>query len=515
MKKLFIAALSVILVFAACKKDDDAIGSDNRQGRPHPERPDGPGIPDVGHSPLVQIIDSSFFDNTDDFVQEASEYPMFDMLTKISPEAAGLLKGTLALGQRKNERRLDSLFKARVGLDEHGQRQWGIESYAFTYNTVTPKGEPIVLGGRVTFPNNTVAGVDHEVSTLSLYGHMQLNAPSWAASQTITTMCLRAMLNSAVIEPDFMGCGVDSVHSHPGLAARTLSIEMIDCAMAALEIMRRHGVRLADDGYTTNWAISLCAIVSLGTARYYEMEASEEVRRALRLRSTYVSEGPIDPVSNILYAADDTTFNTPLDQYFSKFESMYVRENYDYDVADFCADWMLNTMIPVGDTFYSYIDYRIKRLGRNSQQYRPQGYVSKSPAWNFSPDMLNADGSYNMNSPKTKTFLGVFENETRWDSWTPATNVYMGHCKVDDFQPYGTARRCFESFHRRAPQTTHWYEIPDPGGGAILDAISASQGYAGAGAGMVKHYIVSAANMIYILNVENPEDMVRYYPMTD
>ena len=514
MKRYLIALLSVALLFSACKKDDDDYQKAADKNRPDsPERPDGPIIPQM--SPLVQILDSAIYYTPESFFEVVESYPMIEMLSSVSPTVNTMFKGMVSLSQRSNIRTLDSLFDARVGRDAHGQRQWATETYSFSYRSISSQGMPIILSGRVTFPNNTVRGVAHELSTISLYGHMMYMQDSWSATENVTIMSLRSMMNSAVIEPDFQGYGVDSLNRNPGLAGRTLGQQMLDCAMAALEIMRSRNVRLADDGYTTNWAISLSAIASLGATRFYELEASDELRRALRLRSTFATEGPLDPMSNILYATIDTTFNTPLDQYFSNFGAMYIPSKYGYDEEDFCADWMRTTMIPYGDTAYSYIYYKLHKLGRNSRDYRPADYQQKSPAWNFAPDMLTPDGEYDMNSPKLKAFIDVFDNETRWTTWTPTTNIYMGHCKDDDFQPYGTARKLFERFHAKAPNNVHWYEIPRPAGNTTMDLIAKLMSYSSSTSGMTLHYVVSLLNMLYITNVENPEEMVIYYPIVD
>ena len=129
--------------------------------------------------------------------------------------------------------------------------------------------------------------------------------------------------------------------------------------------------------------------------------------------------------------------------------------------------------------------------------------------------MLTPDGEYDMNSPKLKAFIDVFDNETRWTNWTPTTNIYMGHCKDDDFQPYGTARKLFERFHAKAPNNVHWYEIPRPAGNTTMDLIAKLMSYSSSTSGMTLHYVVSLLNMLYITNVENPEEMVIYYPIVD
>ena len=48
-----------------------------------------------------------------------------------------------------------------------------------------------------------------------------------------------------------------------------------------------------------------------------------------------------------------------------------------------------------------------------------------------------------------------------------------------------------------------------------MGLIAKLMSYSSSTSGMTLHYVVSLLNMLYITNVENPEEMVIYYPIVD
>lgn len=514
MKNLVRTTALVLVSFAmltltACKKDDDAASRPSTIPGTH-NRPERPSSPEQHDSYLVQVLDSAFYSSPEQLGEAIGQNPMLEMTDRMGPQLSSTARNLISLMSRINSMKLDTLFDERIGRDSQGQRQWGFSSYAFSYRTIAIDGSPIVLSARITFPNNTIDSLTHELSSLSLWGHMMLMDSSWAPSVSIGPMAMRSFFNSAVIEPDFQGYGIDKKTHHCGLAARTLGRQFIDCGMAALELLRRNNVILADDGYTDIWSVSMMSIAVLGAARYYEMEAPAEVKRALRYRSAFCVEGPIYPKGSILYASTHPNFRSPLTQYISNFEAMYIPHPGDqYTAYDFCADWMQTTMVPYGDTAVPFNYYIINKLGRNSRNYTPEGYIGSSCAWNFASDMLDENGQFDMSSPKTQAFFRVFDEQCQWETWVPQHPLYLGHCVTDDFIPHEPARELFDLLHAASPSNLHWYDVPDAG---IKMSVSPEGNSSGSS---TSHFVISILGMMYCTTVRNPEDMVKYYTLTE
>lgn len=235
------------LIFSACCKDEET------KEKTKPLTPTTPETPETLPSTLSHVMQSDFY-TVEELSAVAAASPTFASFIGSNNEMSQMLENLFTVFVKGHTQSIDSIFDATVGTDASGARQWCIESHSFVYSSVDVAGRPTLLSGRVSFPNNTVEGVGHQVSTLSLYSHQLITDNQQSPSSNFTVMGLRTLWNSAVIEPDYQGRGVDDgIHDYSTLTYHALARQMSDCIMAALEVMSQRGVRLADDGYTTNW----------------------------------------------------------------------------------------------------------------------------------------------------------------------------------------------------------------------------------------------------------------------
>ncbi|MBQ7279823.1 MAG: hypothetical protein IJR13_03735, partial [Bacteroidales bacterium] len=160
---------------------------------------------------------------------------------------AGIANGIFAGYTAGHTYSLDTLYakKQHVSLFKY-ERNWQIESHTFYYQSVSSLGQPIMLSGRVTFPN-TIAREGHEVQSLSLVSHYFLDK-DLVPGHSLSAYSLRAIFNSAVIEPDYQGYGVAEGYPYCSFSFAAEAQQAADCIFAALEVMRQHGVTLAADG---------------------------------------------------------------------------------------------------------------------------------------------------------------------------------------------------------------------------------------------------------------------------
>jgi hypothetical protein len=239
----------------------------------------------------------------------------WSMLSFSGDIIANLIKGQLKLVAATRLPQMDALFKERVGTAEDGSRLWNIKRCVFTYNSISGEtGNDTTLVGSVIFPTNTV-GKPHQVDVLTLYHHQAYFENSWLPSHSVTMMAMHALHNSAVIEPDGQGAKRamnDLVREN--LQGDLTGLQMADCVLAALEVMRQEGVTLADNGYSNNWGTSLGTVAATGFAQYMERDATPDLQALFRLRATYIGEGPtmLDQVKGY----EDVVPNPPTQKFY-------------------------------------------------------------------------------------------------------------------------------------------------------------------------------------------------------
>jgi hypothetical protein len=237
------------------------------------------------------------------------------MLSYAGDVIAGLIRPALRLVYERRVTQLDNLFKETVGTGTGGARQWNVKRYVFTYKSISSvSGNDTTLVGSVIFPTNTV-GKPHQVDVLTLYHHQASFMDSWLASKSVTLMALHALHNSAVIEPDGQGArGEMKDLIRENLQGDLTALQMADCVLAALEVMRQENVTLAAGGYSNNWGTSLGTIGALGFAQYMENNATADLQALFNLRATYIGEGPA--MLSQLKGYEAMVPNPPIQQFY-------------------------------------------------------------------------------------------------------------------------------------------------------------------------------------------------------
>jgi hypothetical protein len=284
-------ALMSIGLFTSCSNDDD---TNNGEGGGSPSGGSEP-TPEVFHPinastrTLIDVVEKNEYTSTE-FREAIVKWPM---LSYAGDAIAGLIRPALRLVYARRVTQLDDVFRKTVGTGTLGARQWNIKRYVFTYKSVSGvTGNDTTLVGSVIFPNNTV-GKPHQVDVLTLYHHQAYFDNAWLASKSVTLMALHALHNSAVIEPDGQGAKYkmeDLIREN--LQGDLTALQMADCVLAALEVMRQDNVTLAANGYSNNWGTSLGTVAATGFAQYMENVAAPDLQALFNLRATYIGEGP-------------------------------------------------------------------------------------------------------------------------------------------------------------------------------------------------------------------------------
>ena len=429
---------------------------------------------------LVTILSEKHY--TPKAFAKALGSPSFmSLLKQIQPIAVPFFKALLGIKVRRH-----MLFR----------RDKEIQSYTFSYLSQTVDGREVVLSGRVTFLHNK-NGAPHQVKTLSLHTHQAFFHPEWTPSQNLMFMPLKVLWNSAVIEPDLQKWGIThGIEPDGGGSALHMARQLADCTVAALQIMQQHGVTLAPDGYTTNWGSSQGAFPTLLFAKWYDTEAPQWFREALRLRATFSAEGDVP-----LYELTTYTYGNPnlvyeghilLTAYFKAFSK---EQKGGYDAAELVPQWFTEPRYEVDGRKITFLDAL--------SHYYPQFTESvvkgmKSYAEMVAPDMLTADGEVDIRCPKVQAWLACLKKYNNLDDWTPAHEVYIAHSPADDMMPYEMVYKLYRTLSNEGQNPlVHMYSVPAmrlvPHGG------------------LNPHFIVAFVGQLLMACVENPEDMRKFY----
>ena len=493
MNKFYIYIMvCVALVFSACSDSDDDATADGGQ------------MPAYTESGLLVEVTDTIADAPDVFINRLSNEPFFQyMKTSLSSLSGSfpLVESLFNLRRSIDVPALDALFAKEVGVDVMYGRRWQIESYAFNYKTKNVQGEDVVLSARVTFPNNTVQSVEHPVQTLSLYAHQFLPDPAWAPSLSMMLMPLRALYNSAVIEPDFQGNGATfGKMVYCALAPEVLARQEADCMLAALDIMHRRGVYLAPDGYTTSWGCSLASAVPVAFAKWYETQAQESFRQQVRLSSSFTGEGVVDYAAYFEWLCKEPDFDARvLVQFFPEIASFSKEQLGGYDAKEFFADWVNELQVTVGGKTMSYFTAATMGLAV-SQNFEgmPDIYRLKVA---MAPDMLGEDGKIDLNAPKTKALLNAMRMFGDVYNWTPVKPLYLASCKEDEVQPYDLVKDSYKVLSANGTNPNmHW-----------VDSHILTEQQSIKDAGMSNHLQASLLMMIYMASMKEPADLANFY----
>ena len=226
------------------------MGCNNNNLTPEPDSEEKQ--PELSKNTLVRITGENHY-APDEFAEALGAPSMTALLEEMVP---GVLPWAQALMKAKvlsHLPALDRQFAKECGTSLLDKRCWEIQSYTFSYRSFTADGREQVLSGRVTFPRSKEDGIAHQVQSLSLHIHQALLSPDCAPSENLMYMPLKALWDSAVIEPDLQVWGIThGAESDGAECAIGTARQLADCTVAALEVMRQHGVTLSPDGYTTN-----------------------------------------------------------------------------------------------------------------------------------------------------------------------------------------------------------------------------------------------------------------------
>jgi len=450
---------------------------------------------ELSNQTLVSILEESHYTPAE-FIDALGSPSFMSLLESIKPGASPWVKTLFKAKVHSHLLELDTRFAKETGR-WFSKRCWEIQSYTFTYRSQTVDGREIEMSGRVTFLANKAKGTPHQVKTISLHTHQAFMFPEWAPSESLMFMPLKALWDSAVIEPDLQKWGINlAIESDGGGSGIHMARQLADCTVAALEVMRQHGVTLSPKGHTTNWGSSQGAVPAVVFAKWYDTEAPQWFKDALRLKSTFSGEGFIDMpefLAHIYHQPENIDPDlTVLVAYFKAFSPEQLG---GYRPEEFVPRWYLDPQVPVNGRNYSFLEtvsyFTPIETGPYSKKMKSFDQV-------FAPDMLTASGEVDMDSPKIRAWLSCIQQHNNLEGWTPRHDIYLAHCKKDDMIPYELAYKMYHAISNQGEnRKVHMLAVPLPNFIPRGD--------------MSPHLVVAFLGQVFMALAEEPSDLKRLY----
>jgi len=384
---------------------------------------------------LVDVIKGEKY-SPEEFMKVVSPKEQFKELHELFPDLHPMIETTMRIKMLSRLVTLDALFQLEVGCNSKHQRQWQMESYVFTYMSKSADGADVLLSGRVTFPNNMVEGVGHEVETLSIFSHPKIPGVSWVPSNNLDIMMLRAFFNSAVIEPDFQGYGVDEgKHKNSAYVPKVTMLQLADCVTAALEVMRQHDVKLAPEGFSENWGGSHTSATTVYFQKYYETEAPAWFRKAVRLRSSFVTTNIRD--YNVAEIQDITGPEPRSSEAFrdviTSLTTQSPAQMRGYKISDFLSYRAMTEKVGDGDNKMTAYQYMTRLIAYPNVTNLAGPIADWTLVDLAAPEMLTANGLYNMSNPKAADMVDIFHNMNDYGDFKPTLPIYLCQHKEDEY----------------------------------------------------------------------------------
>ncbi len=446
-----------------------------------------------GHT-LVGILEESHY-TPNEFADALGSPSLMAMLEGLQPKSSPWIKALFKAQVHSLIPDLNARFVKENGLSF--KRTWEIQSYTFTYLSETVDGRKITMSGRVTFPNHK-NGKPHQVKTLTLHTHQAFLFPEWAPSQSLMFMPLKAMWDSAVIEPDFQNWGINhGIEPDGGGSSIQMGRQLADCTVAALEVMQQHGVTLSPKGYTTNWGSSQGAMPALQFAKWYDTDAPQWFRDALRLRSSFSTEAAVDtPATTRIWLSNPENISLKIISLAGYFQAFTPQQMGGYRPEDFVPEWYTEKKYPLEDG--RIISFHDAICLSYSQITQPITETFTSFDKVYAPDMLTEDGKVDADCPKITAWLSCLQKYNTLEGWTPQHPVYLAHAPKDDIIPYEEAYRLYRTLSDEGKnRNVHMLSIPFP---SFIPT-----------GGMMSHLVIAFLGQILLSFEENPEDMQRRY----
>lgn len=316
-------------------------------------------------------------------------------------------------------------------LGRRGIRKTTFRSVVFTYPSVTPTGEPVMLSGLVVMP--LLQG--NEPSRVLLYHRIIASSYKIAPTNSLPIEAVLTADNTVCVFPDYYGIGMTEGEPLPfasfGYHARCAT----ECLLTALEIVKAEGVSLSEDHYTWNTGYSQGAGYALATQKYIETVLPDSVSQRLNLRWSFCGGGVYSPAQLFEHAMVNNRLGSSPAIYLQSLRSFLHYNPAIPDTVSLSAFLSPNAIEAGIDSLMLSYDDGLWDLASRIEGL--EGYRKADDL--FCRDMTDTSGAlYRMVSCS-------FRDDDCTTGWIPKAQVVLYHSEDDSVAPFLLALQVQES----------------------------------------------------------------------
>lgn len=316
-------------------------------------------------------------------------------------------------------------------------RKTTFRAISFTYPSVAPNGEPVMLSGLVTFP----VLPDNKPSRMLIYHRILAPSYSMAPSNSLPFEAVLTADNTICVFPDYYGCGVTEGKPLPFIALNYHAQCATDCALAALKVVQDAGIELADDFYTWNTGYSQGAGFALATQRYVETALADSLAKRINLRWSLCGGGIYTPINLYEYAVLNREMGSTPMVFVQGLRSLFNGHKERMDTLSL-DDFLSEKSMELGlDSIFNAYDDGLWDLSVQVERITE----SHDPADYFHPATLDTTTAL------FHKLIEVFGLDDCVEKWHPQAPVVMYHSKNDNCIPYQLAVQA----HRQLSDSTN------------------------------------------------------------
>ncbi len=162
---------------------------------------------------------------------------------------------------------------------------------AFSYSSTTPQNEPTSLSGLVVVPLVT----ENRPEKMLIYHRITASSRKIAPSNSIPIEAILSADNTICVFPDYFGCGVSENKNLPFISLNYHAKCATECALHALDIVRRMEIKLSDDFHTWTTGYSQGGGYAMATHKYIETNLPDSLSERINLRWSFCAGGIYSP----------------------------------------------------------------------------------------------------------------------------------------------------------------------------------------------------------------------------
>lgn len=317
-------------------------------------------------------------------------------------------------------------------LSKDERRNAIFRAIAFTYQSITPTGEPTLLSGLVTIP--ILDG--KKPQRMLIYHRLLSTLNSIAPSNSLPIEAILTADNSVCVFPDYYGCGVTEGNPLPFTALNYHARCATECVLAALDILQDNNIVFDPEFYTWNTGYSQAAGFAMATHRFIETQLPDTLIDRLNIRWSLCCDGIYSPAKLFETAIMNNNLGSTPAVYLQSMRGLFYSKPKQLDglsvhdlLSDNAIESGIDSILNLQDNgFWDLYD----RLDSRDKSSNPSHY--------FKSQVLDTS------SVIYKNIISVLKNDDCITGWQPKSCVVFCHSKNDKTIPYSHSEQVYHHF---------------------------------------------------------------------